>query len=228
MKKLPLYFALAVLGACANPTTSEDDTNKGNGTQQDLAGGSQADRDSTSATNVTGAVGERMTDAPGGFDERPAEDPNAPGAAVTPDANFVNSALADGTFEIQMSQRLIADKADGDLRRFAEQMVKDHTAVGDELRTLAKKQGMNVSDRLNREQTGILGRAEKRTGKELRDLYTTSTVKGHQTAVALFRTAAQSAERPDLKAFAAKTLPTLEMHLRMAQDLKAGRPMMKM
>ncbi len=227
MKKLPLYLALAVLGACANPTTSEDDTNKGNGTQQDLAGAAGTGSDSTAATNVTGATGERMTDVTG-VDERPAEDPKAPGAAVTPDANFVNSALSDGTFEVQMAQRILADKADDDLKRFAEAMVRDHTKAGDELRLIAKAQKMNVTDRPSREQTGMIGRAEKLTGKALRDLYATSAVKGHETAVALFKTAAQSAGRPELKAFAAKTLPTLEMHLKMAQDLQAGRPMMKM
>ena len=227
MKKLPLYLALAFLGACANPTTTEDDTNKGNGTQQDLAGGSGAQNDSTAATVVTGAVGAQMTDMTG-VDERPAEDPNAPGAAVTPDANFINSVLSDGTFEIQMAQRVLADKPDANLRAFAEAMVRDHTKTGDELRLIAKAQKMNVTDRPNREQIGIVARAEKLTGKELRGLYATSTVKGHETAVALFKTASASADRPELKAFAAKTLPTLEMHLKMAQDLQAGRPMMKM
>ncbi len=230
MKKLPLYtlFALSLLGACSNPTTSADDTNKtAAGSQQDLAGGSGAQSDSTSATNVTGAAGERATDV-SGVDERPAEDPNAPGAAVTPDANFINSALADGTFEIQISQRILAEKPSAELKNFADAMIRDHTKVGNELREIAKVQKMNITDRLNREQTGLLGRAEKLTGKPLHDLYATSVVKGHETAVTLFRTAAQSSDRAELKAFATKTLPTLEMHLKMARDLQAGRPVMKM
>ena len=104
-------------------------------------------------------------------------------------------------------------------------MVKDHTRIGDELRRLAKAAGMNVTDRLNREQTGLLGRMDKFSGKPLQTLYLDAAVKGHQTATDLFRTASQNASRPELKAFAAKNLPTIEAHTRMAEALRGGKPM---
>ena len=228
MKNVLFFFALAALGACSNPTTNADDTDKGAGTNQDLAGGSQAHSDSTAATPVTGARTDGATDLTG-VDERPAEDPNAPGAAVTPDANFINSVLASGTFEIQLAQRILKDNpANADLKRFAEQMVTDHTAMGDELRKIAAAQKMNVTDRPNREQVGLLGRAEKLTGTALRDLYLQTAVTSHTTAVSLFGTAAQTVARPDLKAFAVKHLPHLEMHLKSAEALASGRPLPKM
>jgi len=44
-------------------------------------------------------------------------------------------------------------------------------------------------------------------------------VSDHEEAVALFQKEASSGTDPDLKAFAQKTLPTLQEHLKMAQAL---------
>jgi predicted outer membrane protein len=44
-------------------------------------------------------------------------------------------------------------------------------------------------------------------------------VHDHETDVEKFREQARSATDPDVKAFAAKTLPTLETHLRMAKPI---------
>jgi putative membrane protein len=43
-------------------------------------------------------------------------------------------------------------------------------------------------------------------------------VKDHEEDVAAFRRASRVARDPGVRAFAAKTLPTLEMHLQMARD----------
>ena len=41
----------------------------------------------------------------------------------------------------------------------------------------------------------------------------------HKAAVSLFQRYAKGGDNPDLKAFAAKYLPVVQMHLKMAQDL---------
>ena len=46
-------------------------------------------------------------------------------------------------------------------------------------------------------------------------------VEDHEHDVAKFRTESQSAQDPDIKSFAAKTLPTLEYHLEMAKEVSA-------
>ncbi len=228
MYKLPIFCALALLGACANPTTSADDTDKGKGSQQDLAGAATGATDSTDATVIGGTAEASGTDGLNAPDQRPAEDPKAPGAAVTPDANFANNTLADGTFEIQMAQRMLKDSKDANVRQFAQQMITDHTKVGDELRQITKAEGMNVTDRLTNEQTGVLNQMEKLTGKPLQTMYITKAIEGHEAAVSTFATIAETSSRPTFKTFAAKHLPALKMHLQMAKDMQAGKPMMKM
>ncbi|HWZ48908.1 MAG TPA: DUF4142 domain-containing protein, partial [Herbaspirillum sp.] len=47
-------------------------------------------------------------------------------------------------------------------------------------------------------------------------------VSAHEDAVKLFRDAAANANDPDVKQFAAQTLPTLQHHLEMAKRLKTA------
>jgi putative membrane protein len=48
----------------------------------------------------------------------------------------------------------------------------------------------------------------------------TEMVKDHEKDVAEFRAESKSAANPDVKAFATRTLPVLEGHLKMAQDVQ--------
>ena len=51
-------------------------------------------------------------------------------------------------------------------------------------------------------------------------MFKTQMVADHKATIALFETEAKSGGDADLKAFAAKTLPALQEHLKMAQALK--------
>ena len=57
------------------------------------------------------------------------------------------------------------------------------------------------------------------TGEQFDRVYLSDMVGDHTQAVNEFETASQSLSDPDLKKFAAKTLPTLQKHSKMAQEL---------
>ena len=60
----------------------------------------------------------------------------------------------------------------------------------------------------------------KLSGAEFDRAYMTDMVMGHQEAVTDFTAEANSGADLQVKAFAAKTLPTIQGHLKMAQDLQ--------
>jgi len=59
----------------------------------------------------------------------------------------------------------------------------------------------------------------KLSGADFDKGYIRSQVRDHEKAVALFEGASKSAKDPQLKQWAGQTLPTLRMHLKMAQGL---------
>ena len=65
-----------------------------------------------------------------------------------------------------------------------------------------------------RQATGVL------SGTEFDRAYDMAQQEGHRKAVALFEAYAQGGDNPQLKQWAAKTLPHLKQHMSMAEKLK--------
>jgi putative membrane protein len=65
----------------------------------------------------------------------------------------------------------------------------------------------------------MLDGLKAKVGKDFDSSYDQIQVKAHEDAVTLFETYAKGGEDPELKKWAAKTLPHLKEHLSMAQKL---------
>ena len=81
----------------------------------------------------------------------------------------------------------------------------------------------------NKEQQQPKKKLEAKSGDEFDRAYMQQMVKDHQAAIELFQKQAQDGQNAQLKQFAQQTLPKLQDHLRMAQqisqsDLTAERP----
>lgn len=136
------------------------------------------------------------------------------------DANFMKDAAKAGAAEIE-SSKLAAQKAtDPKVKSFAQQMVDDHTKAAAELKTLAQSKGVELPDDPSLMQKGKLKALSSADGTKFDQRYAESMgVKAHEDTVKLFQKAANSAKDADVKAYAAKTLPTLQQHLQMAREL---------
>jgi putative membrane protein len=64
-------------------------------------------------------------------------------------------------------------------------------------------------------------RMSKLSGAEFDREYVNAMVEDHEKDVNLFRMQSESGTDADAKAFAAKTLPTLQMHLKMIQGIQS-------
>jgi putative membrane protein len=138
------------------------------------------------------------------------------------DASFMKNAAEAGNAEVESSTLAVGKSTSADVKAFAQQMVDDHTKAGDELKALAQQKGVKVSDKPSIAQTAKIDLLKPTSGTTFdRHYASTFGVTAHKDAVALFRKEAQSGKDADVKAWAAKTLPTLEHHLAMAQDLKS-------
>lgn len=123
--------------------------------------------------------------------------------------------------EIQAAKLALSKEPDGDTKPFAERMVKDHEHTSMELTALVNsgKVALALPTALDAEHQKELDELKAKPGKEFDRAYDPMQVKLHEQAVQLFEAYALGGDNPDLKAWAAKTLPHLKQHLEMAKKL---------
>jgi putative membrane protein len=129
------------------------------------------------------------------------------------DAKFVTTAANDGMAEVDAGKMAQEKAVSARVKAFAAMMVTDHTKAGDELAALAKTKNITLPSAPNEDAQKHADDLSKKTGKDFDKAYVDAMVDGHKKAVKLFTDASENCKDADLKAFAAKTLPTLKMHL---------------
>jgi putative membrane protein len=134
--------------------------------------------------------------------------------------DFVTEAGQSDMFEIE-SSKLALGKSDEATKKFAQQMVDDHTKTTTDLKDLVSRGNVKATlpTTMRGKQQGMLKDLQQRQGEDFTKQYHSDQVDGHKDAVDLFKRYAEKGEQADLKAWAAKTLPTLQHHLEMAKAL---------
>jgi putative membrane protein len=128
-------------------------------------------------------------------------------------------ALVGGLAEVQLGKLAIEHAASPDVKQFGQRMVEDHDKANRELMAVVEPKGIAVPTALDRQHRQAADRLAKLHGPAFDRAYMQAMVKDHETDVKLFRTEAQQGQDPELKRWAANTLPTLEEHLTMARNL---------
>ena len=155
---------------------------------------------------------------------RPAAPQSAPAATQSAPAaqDFVKKVAISDMFEIQSSQLALSKQPDKDTKPFAQKMVMDHQKTSKELKSLVDggKVKATLPSALDAEHQKMLDDLKAKNGKDFDSSYDQIQVKAHQDAIALFDAYAKDGDDPELKRWAAKTLPHLKEHLTMAEKLK--------
>ncbi|NID15498.1 DUF4142 domain-containing protein [Luteibacter yeojuensis] len=142
--------------------------------------------------------------------------------AASADTAFVRKASAGGLAEVALGQLAASQGSSAGTKAFGERMVKDHTAANEELKGIASSKNMTVSPALMARDKETAAKLGKKSGAEFDKAYAKMMVADHEEDVVLFTKEANEGKDPELKAFAAKTLPTLKEHLDMAKKLPGG------
>lgn len=129
------------------------------------------------------------------------------------DNDFAVKAANGGMLELEVA-RLAQEKAKrSDVKEFAAMMLKDHQKANDELKAIAGRKNITLPARLGDDEQKHVDELAKLSGSEFDKKYVDLMVDDHEDDVKLFQKAAGDVDDADLKAFASKTLPTLQKHL---------------
>ncbi|MFI5029095.1 MAG: DUF4142 domain-containing protein [Reyranellales bacterium] len=136
--------------------------------------------------------------------------------------DFVTLAAQSDMLEIASSKLALQKSDSGKTKTFAQKMIDDHTATSTELKGLVSSGKVTVTapSTLDKAHQEKLDKLAKLQGKDFTKQYDDMQVSAHKNAVSLFERYGKDGDNPDLKAFAGKTLPKLQEHLKMAQDLE--------
>jgi putative membrane protein len=133
-------------------------------------------------------------------------------------AIFVKMAALGGMTEVALGKIAQTMARDPNVRKFADEMIKDHSKANTELATLAKAKGLAVPSTLDSEHNAIVQKLGAKTGADFDSAYSKQMMEDHDETIALFEGATKSSDK-DVAAFAQRTLPTLERHKQMADSL---------
>ena len=139
-------------------------------------------------------------------------------------AGFVRAAATSDLYEMEASRLAGQRSQNAEVKRFAERMLRDHGKTTDELKAmLPQLQGVSAQQMtadLDQQHRALVQQLQGVQGAEFDRVFARQQVQSHQAAVDLFRGYAQSGDDERLKRWASQTLPSLEEHLREAQQLQ--------
>jgi putative membrane protein len=143
-----------------------------------------------------------------------------PKMAMSADHHFVMEAAEGGMAEVELGQLAVDKASNAKVKEFGQRMVTDHGKADSELKTLAASKKITLPTALNAKQKATKDRLSKLSGAAFDRAYIAEMVKDHQVDAAAFHKEATSGHDAEIKAWAAKTAPTVDEHLKMAREIQ--------
>jgi putative membrane protein len=139
--------------------------------------------------------------------------------AANPDAQFARKAGEGGLEEVQLGKLAQQNGQSQAVKDFGERMVRDHSQANDQLKQVASQENIRVPRALRGQAQTTYTQLSSLNGAAFDQAYARDMIRDHEKDIAEFKQEANSGSDPNLKNFAAQTLPTLEEHLKLAREM---------
>lgn len=139
---------------------------------------------------------------------------------TTKDQDFMLAAGQMNLTEIKLGEYAAQNGKRDDVKAFGQRMVKDHTAINDDLKVLAAQKDVTLPDSLDAAHQQMADKLMALTGSDFDNAYIAGMFKGHKKAVKSFKAESAETKDADVKSFAEKSIPTLEEHLKLITAIK--------
>jgi putative membrane protein len=123
--------------------------------------------------------------------------------------------------EVKIGQ-LTATNADNDsVKKYGQMLVDDHTKAEDQLRPIAQKYGVDLSDQLDPVHQAVYDKLSKKQGQEFDMAFAFAMAGGHTEALYCAEFGASHEPDADVKGYASDMIPHLKAHLHMAKEISS-------
>jgi len=145
---------------------------------------------------------------------------NAETTVSTADQDFILAAAQGGMTEVELGELASTNGIRDDVKEFGQMMVKDHTAINDDLKALAAQKGVTLPDSLDAKHQAMVDKLTALTGSEFDNAYITAMIKGHKKDAKAFKAESATTQDADIKSFLDKSIPIVEAHLQHVTAIK--------
>ena len=135
------------------------------------------------------------------------------------DRNFMMQAAMGNTAEIQAGQLADSTADSSAIQAFAAQLVSDHQAAQNDLKSLGAKVNVTVSDSADSNHTMMLDSLRGLTGRAFDSTFLMNQIQDHNQAISDYQAEISSGNKTSVIDYANQYLPTLQMHLNTADSI---------
>jgi putative membrane protein len=154
--------------------------------------------------------------------DRNAAADRSPSALNSTDRDFAVIAAQAGMAEVELGNLAQTQGSNEQIRSYGKKLVEDHAKLNNELKDIAAKQALTLPSDVNSDQRKAIDAMARRSGPQFDSEFWKTAVDDHAKAIEAFRKEVAMGDNQALKDFASRSIPSLEEHLRMAQNKGAN------
>jgi putative membrane protein len=136
------------------------------------------------------------------------------------DQDFMLAAAQGGMTEVKLGELAAQNGERADVKEFGQMMVKDHSAINADLKTLAAQKEVILPDSLDAKHQRMVDKMAALNGSAFDKVYIASMIKDHKMDVKEFKAESAATKDTDIKSFVDKSLPVVESHLQQITAMK--------
>jgi putative membrane protein len=139
------------------------------------------------------------------------------------DKDFMKDAAEGGLAEVTLAKLALSKAKRADVKMFAQQMIRDHSAANKQLQQVASSKNYKLPTGPGVKNDALKARLQVLSGQDFEEAYINSMVDDHKKDVEEFQKESADGTDSDVKSFASQTLPILKEHLNMITTIQ-GKP----
>lgn len=128
-------------------------------------------------------------------------------------SKFLIKAVQDGAAEIQICELALKQADSADVKKFAQDMITQHGQIDREAAGVAAQKNIALPAEVSAKQKATFEEMKKLSGKSFDKKFMEHNVSDHENDVKDYKEQMEQGTDADIRAFAEKTLTTLQTHL---------------
>jgi len=135
------------------------------------------------------------------------------------DRDFASHALAGNMLEVDLG-RMAQQHASGEqVKNFAKRLVDDHGKANQQLIGIAQRNGITPPTHLQAKEQATIDRLSGVNGLAFDNVFVPMMVDNHKADIKDYEKEISQGQNAEIKDYAMQTLPVLQQHLQLAEDL---------